>query len=215
MRGAASALLWAPLAGLWACSEYQVKKGEDRSPVAPPGAEDPDDFGAAPDWNDCPTGYLGRYYNLPADHPDLEPGDGAESALIDPNLVDWWDEERLSFERFDPSLDQGGGWWPVDEGLAADPDYFSARWTAWIRVNEAQPVELLVGATTDIFVFVDDELLFAETGREDFEPHVVALDLPTGQLPLEFRFAQRMGDSALRARFLSEHVAVCYPDFSD
>lgn len=199
---------------LCGCNEFTVRQTEDLPPAQPPGEGDGDDFGDAPDWNDCPTGYVGRFFNLPFDHPDMEPDPDADTIIDDPDLLDWWSDDRLSFERFEPSLEYGSGWWPVDEGLADDPAYFSARWTAWIRVNEALPVELVLGAVSDVFVFVDGDLVASVVGSDELDAPIVELDLPTGQFPLEFRYAHRMGESGLRARFVSEHVAVCYPDFT-
>ncbi len=200
---------------LAACSEFTVTEQDDLPPADPPGATPDDDFGDAPDWNDCPHGYVGNYYNLPADHPDVEPDLDEPVVIDDPTLLDWWDDDHWAFERFDASLEQGSHWYPVDEGLAGDPDYFSARFTAWIRVNASAPVELLLGASTDAFVFVNDALVAAVTGSAELEPEVVTLDLQTGQFPLEVRYAHRAGTAGLRMRFTSEHVAVCYPEFDE
>jgi len=198
-----------------ACSEFTVTEQDDPPLAEPPGEVEDDDFGTAPDWNDCPHGFVGSYYNLPNDHPDLEPDPDADVLIDDPDLLDWWDDGWLAFQRFDASLDQGSGWWPVDEGLADDPAYFSARWTAWMRVNEALPIELVLGASTDAFVFVNGEVVASRVAAESAEVRIETIDLPTGQFPLEVRFAHRGGDSGLRMRFASEHVAVCYPEFGD
>lgn len=206
-----AALVW--LAG--GCNEFTVTEQEELPAADPPGGTTDDDFGDSPDWDDCASGYIGNYYNLPADHPDLEPDPEGEAVIEDPTLLDWWDEERLAFERYDPSLDLGAGWWPVDDGLADDPAYFSARWTAWVRVNEATPVELVLGGSSDVFVLVNDELVASQIGRDELETEVVELDLPTGQFPFEVRFAHRTGDSALQVRVASPHAKVCYPEFDE
>lgn len=203
------------LVALAACSEFTVTGQDDQPAASSPDVEDSDDFGDAPDWNDCPHGFVGHYFNLFDDHPDLEPDPDNPVVIDDPDLLDWWDDDRLIFERFDPSLEYGSGWWPVDEGLRSDPAYFAARWTAWIRVNEALPVDLVLGATSDAFVYVNGDLKASVVGSPELETQVVTIDLPTGQFPLEVRFAHRTGDSGLRMRFASEHVAVCYPDFGD
>ena len=200
---------------LCACNEFTVTEQEELPAAEPPGGTTDDDFGDAPDWNDCASGYLGNYYNLPSDHPDVEPEDDEGAVIEDPTLLDWWSEDRLVFERYDASLDLGAEWWPVDEGLADDPEYFSARWTAWIRVNEALPVELVLGGSTDVFVFVNDALVASQTHRDTLETEVVEVELPTGQFPLEVRSAHRFGDSGLQVRVASEHAVVCYPDFDD
>jgi hypothetical protein len=197
------------------CSEYTVREGAPSPPVAdPPGGEDPGDAGTAPDWNSCQEGYLGHYLNLPATHPDLEPLDEAPP-VEDPDVYDWWDEDRLSFERFDSSLDMGAGWWPVEEGLTGDPLWFAARWTAWVRATSAGDHDLVLGGTSDVFVLIDGELVASVQGSETFEPVVVPVTLSAGQFPLEVRFAHRKGESALRVRFASEDVAVCFAEYDD
>jgi hypothetical protein len=197
---------------LGGCNEYVVKQQPDPPVAEPPGAADPSDQGEAPDWNDCDEGYLGNYYNLTVDHPDVEP-DGAVLPVDDPAVFDWWDEDRLAFERFDPSLDMGNEWWPVDDGLTEDPAYFAARWTAWIRVNATGTHDLVLGATSDVYVLVDGDVVASVQASGAFEPLVVPVELTAGQFPLEVRFAHRMGRSGMRMRFASEDVVVCYPEF--
>ena len=119
---------------LLGCNEYVVTEQPDPPVAEPPGSSDPGDAGDAPDWTQCQEGYLGHYYNLTVDHPDVEP-EGEILPVEDPDVFDWWDENRLVFERYDASLDQGASWWPVDDGLAEDPAYYAARWTAWVRVG--------------------------------------------------------------------------------
>ncbi len=192
---------------LAACQgDYHVHAGNDPVPVAePPGAE-PTDHGS-------PPGYVAEYFNLPADHPDVEPIDA--DPRDDPFALDWWDDHWAAFATYDPTLDRGANWWPVDEGLAADPAYFSARWLAWIRAEDDGPAEFSFGASDDAWVFVDDELVLALPGVHPFDPETASIDLETGQYPLEIRFAHRSGDSGLRFRPLSEHLSICYPDLTD
>ena len=196
------------------CNEYVVKQQPDPPVAEPPGSGDPGDAGDAPDWTQCQEGYVGHYTNLPADHPDVEPED-AVLPVEHPDVFDWWDEDRLAFERFDPSLDLGAAWWPVDEGLEADPAYFAARWTAWIRVGASGDTPLVIGATSDAFVLVDGELVASVQAEDRFEPAEIAVPLTAGQFPLEVRFAHRMGTPGMRVRFAAEDVVVCYPSFDD
>lgn len=196
------------------CNEYVVQQ-QPNPPVAdPPGSEDPGDEGDAPDWTQCQEGYLGHYYNLIADHPDLEP-DGELLPVDDPDVFDWWDEDRLAFERYDASLDQGASWWPVDEGLTDDPAYYSVRWTAWVRVGSTGEKPLILGATSDAYVLVDGQVVASVQAADAFEPVEVPVELTAGQFPLEVRFAHRMGTAGLRVRFAADDVVVCYPDFDD
>ena len=54
------------------CSEYHVREA-DPVPVADPPGRDLDDQGQPPDWASCSTGLWGRYANMSAQHPDVEP----------------------------------------------------------------------------------------------------------------------------------------------
>ena len=206
-------LVAALLGGLTACSDYSVYEPPPVAPAEPPGDEG-DDFGDPPDWDDCYEGYLGQYYNLPRTHPDLDPEDpGAE---IDYTSRDWWDDTYLSFQRYDPSLDFGANWWPVDEGLADDPDYFSGRWTAWLRAWNDETIAFTLAAASDAWILIDDEVVGSITGSPDFEPVTIELDIDAGQYPLELRFAQRVtAESGFRFRVIQGETTVCYPEFED
>lgn len=195
------------------CSDYSVYEPPVVPPAEPPGGEQ-DDFGDAPDWGDCASGYLGLYYNLPAGHADLEPGEG-EGALSLESL-DWWDDGYLAFERYDPSLDFGASWWPVDEGLAGDPDYFAGRWTAWLRAWSDGEVSLTLGAASDAWVLLDGEVIASITGSPEFAPQTVTVTLDAGQYPLEIRYAHRVAaTSGFRFRAVEGDTSICYPEFGD
>lgn len=196
---------------LWACSEYGVREG-DPVPVADPPGRTLDAQGAPPDWTDCTTGYWGHYSNLGADHEDVTPED--PTAQPDPDAVDWWDAPSVS--RFDPSLELGQPWWPLDEGLEGDPAWFAVQWFAWVRVTEPGPVELLLGSTDDAWVWLDGELVAALPGLHPFRTEQVTLDPGTGQFPLEIRMAHRGTDSAgFRFRVLTDEVLLCMPDYAE
>ena len=196
------------------CSEQTVRVIND-VPVAEPPGEESDDFGSPPEWADCTEGFAGKYFNLPDSHADVEPGDDVREADTYDDL-DWWDEQRLSFSRFDPSLDHGSNWWPVDEGLGSDPAYFSARWVAWIRVWEDAEVSFTVGSADDLWVDINNKTVISMPGIKDFEPETFTVELSSGQYPLAVRFAHRSGESGMRFRPLSvDAVTICYPDFDD
>jgi len=199
-------ILW----GLFACSEYAVHDGPKVDP-APPPEEIVDAQGNPPeDWNTCGTAYFGRYYNLPGDHPDLEP----EDLTIDP-AADWWDSEYFAFQDRDPGLDFGGIWYPVDDGLAGDPDYFSAQWTAWLRVYEGGNLPFVAGAGGDLWVEIDGETVIERIGAE-YEPEVVSVTLSAGQFPVHIRYAQRTaGQSGLRFRVATDAAKICHPSFPE
>lgn len=197
------------LALLAGCSEYTVRDAPPVGVADPPGSTD--EYGDPPDWAVCPSGWIGRYTNIPESHPDFAPAANHEPSS-DRGALDWWDDEYLAFERYDASLDHGAGWWPVDEGIAGDPAYFAVHFRTWIKVSEAGPAAFVFGAADDAWIDVDGVTLLAQPGIKDFESQTIELDLATGQFPLEIWFAHREGESGLSVRSLSEHVEICAPE---
>lgn len=198
---------------VWGCSEQTLRTGGP-TPIAEPPGETADDIGDPPDWADCTSGYQADYFNLTSAHPDFEPPEDARAADTFDGL-DWWDSQYGAFTSFEPSLDLGGNWWPVDEGYAEDPAYFSAYITAWVRVWQDSTVQFVAGAADDMWVSINNETVIALPGVKDFESAVYEVDLSSGQYPLEIRFAHRSGDSAIRFRAVdTEQITICYPDFS-
>ena len=196
---------------LLGCSEYVAIKQRETEPVEPPG-ENFDPFGDAPEWEGCPYGFFGRYYNLPMSHEAVEP-EFEPYPQEDPNLLDWWNDTYLSFERYDPSLDFGQNWWPLDDGFEGDPGYFAVKWSAWIRVFETTDIEFVIGAADDFWLFIDEEPVYVQAGIHDFESLVTQVPLNDGQYTVEILYAHRSGENGMRFRMLSEQAAICYPEF--
>lgn len=195
---------------LLACNETAI--GEiPVPPVASPPTPPTDGQGDPPNWNDCFQGFVGEYTNLPADHPDVEPG--LLPLEADPAMLDWWDAP--SFQSFSPNLDFGGNWWPVDEGLEGDPAYFAVKWTSWLRAWDDTTMTFTLGAADDVWIYVGDELVWSQTGIHEFEPETYSVPLEAGQYPFEVRFAHRSGESGFRFRVLEGDVSLCYAEFED
>ena len=186
---------------LLGCSEYGVKP-PDPVPVAqPPGSED-EGHGEAPDWGNCSAGMWGEYSNLGIEIEGLE-------APADPSELDWW--EQPAFEAYDPVLEFGEGWWPVDEGFEDDPAFFAVRWRGWLRVWDRGEHEVVVGAADDLWVYVGDELVLSMPGPQGYAPEEITLSFEqAGQFPLTVLFAQRNdAQSGLRFRPLGEGLSIC------
>lgn len=192
---------------LLACSDYSVRTGPEVPVAEPPGRGD-DEFGDAPSWSDCTQGWQGDYANLDPDDPYVV---DALTAPNDPIELDWWDDPV--FSTFDPVLEFGSGWWPVDEGLADDPGVFAVRWRAWMRVWEPGAVPFVVGAQDDVWVVVGDDVALSMPGPQPYEPDQVELDLSDvpSQVPITVYFAHRVSpDSGLRFRPLDpDAVTIC------
>ena len=193
------------------CTEYTVRHSPDPPVADPPGTE-ADQWGEPPDWTTCLQSFDGRYFNLPGNHPDLI--DFADTGLPsaapeDPDSVDWWDATYAAFDRQDRTLDRGGDWWPVDQGLQGDPAGWSARWLAWIRVTDGGSHRLVLGAGSDAWVLVDDQVVASTTDNLQFSAQTISVDLASGQRRLEVRMAQRGGESGLAFRAVSDDLQIC------
>lgn len=201
-----------PLLCLFACTEYRIDDGE-RVPPADPPDDLVDEQGEPPDWNTCSGGFLGLYYNLPA----LDPAVGPEAPATPTDPADvpaWWGDEVFTFSRFDPTLDFGNNWWPVDEGLEGDPAYFTGSWTAWLRVWDDTDVTMLLGAADDAWVIVDDEIVASVAGAPSLDPVLVSVSMDPGQYPVRVRYAHRKASAAgFRFRLLQGEASICYPEF--
>lgn len=196
---------------LWACSDYEVRSEEPPAPVEPAGLDPEADVGSPPDWASCSEGWHGVYANLDLGDPMVEPE--ADVPVDDPRSLDWWEDP--SFRDFAGSLDLGQEWWPVDEGIGADPLYFAVRFTAWIRGWNDSSVEVLLGSQDDAWILLNDEVVVARPGIRDFEPETISFPVQAGQFPIELRYAHRAGSSSgLRFRVLGGDVSLCHPDFS-
>jgi hypothetical protein len=192
------------------CNEYSLREPPPVAPAEPPGKED-DDEGVPPDWQSCFQGFHGEYSNLSIDHPDVEPRRDDLVASEDPSELDWWAEP--SFQRFDPSLDMGTGWYPVDEGLEADPAYFAVRWRAWVRAWSNTTMTVSLGAADDAWVIVDGDTVVSLPGIKTFAPATYEIPLSGGQYPMEILYAHRSADSAFRMRVVSGDVTICHPEW--
>ena len=181
-------------------------------PAQPPGDDD-DDRGDPPDWENCPQGWRGIYSNLTVDHPDVEPRPNDPPAGTNPEALDWWD--RNAYEKFDPTLDFGQNWWPVDEGLEADPAYFAVFWHAWIRAWDDTDVVISLGAADDAWIYVDEVPVAEIPGIHDFERQQYTFYLDGGQYPIKAYFAHRGSDnSGFSFRVVSGNASICYPEFT-
>ena len=128
-------------------------------------------------------------------------------------MLDWWDSP--SFERYDASLVFGSTWYPVDEGLVDDPDYFAVKWNAWLRAPDATTASILVGAATDAWVVVDGAVVVQVTDSE-YETETFEISVDDGQQPIEVYFAHRRDiDPALHIRFVDGEVKVCAPEYDE
>lgn len=184
----------------------------EKPPVAEPPGKDDDPNGLAPDWQNCTTGWRGKYSNLASDHKYVTPRLADEPMPTDPLALDLWDSPE--FEQYDASLDFGQNFWPVDEGLDGDPAYFAVYWQAWIRAWSTTTLSLLAGSSDESWVLVNGEQVVAVPGLQPFERQRYDVSLGAGQYPIEVYYVHRASElSAMSLRVLGGDVSICYPEW--
>lgn len=136
-------------------------------------------------------GYLGHYYNLPANHSDME---GPITGIVtgdSPFNHDWYDEQYYSFTRLDPNLTFGNDFFPVNEGMPGDPLYFAVHWETTIEVQVTGNYSFEIGSDDDSWVYVDDQMVCDLGGTHALAISAHTVNLTVGQHELDIYFAER------------------------
>ncbi len=197
--------------------------GNEQNIYIPPSVEPPlppdestDDEGSPPNFTSCNQGWFASYYNLPNTHPDVEPEEASLPGL-DPAAFDWWDNQYIAYEKYDPSLEFGPNWWPVEEGLQDDPAYFSVKWNAWLRATDDSDVQMVLAGSSDAWVMLGEskEVIASIEGVDEFTVLDVTHRIDSGVYPIQIRYSHRMGSAGFRFRVVQGDVIICFPDFSE
>lgn len=188
--------MWTLIAIIAGCSEYTVSPERARSRPGTPSPQPglwlpPLDTGTPTDTADCEDGYFAEYYNLPADHPEVEDGAADPPPGDLPWNHDWYDEQYLAYTVVEPGLDFGTDWWPVDEGLPGDPQYFAVRWEAVLEVDADTTATFELGSDDDSWALIDGEVVADLAGLHAVETDTFTLTLAAGQHQLELYMAER------------------------
>ncbi len=183
------------LACLLACSDYEL--GVPSATVSEPPEEDTpplharaDDSADEPDLADCDAGYYADYFNLPADHPEVELDEGDRTGDVPANH-DWWDPAYFAFRQVDPGLEFGEEWWPVNTGLPGDPQYFAVHWVATLDVVEDVVVAFELGSDDDGWAYIDGTIAGALPGVHAVEATTFVTALTAGRHQLDLYMAER------------------------
>ena len=163
----------------------------DDPPDPPEDTAPPVDTEDVPDFDDCEDGYYADYFNLPADHPEMEldiaglyPGDL-------PGNHDWWDEPYFVRRELDSNLEFGSDWWPVNEGLPGDPQYFAVHWFAHLYIPADEVVYFELGSDDDSWAYIDGEMVADLGGIHGVETTVFAYAMEAGVHTLDLYMAER------------------------
>ncbi len=205
------------------CTEYDLgSTGDDGTPGDDDAGGGDDDNDANPDfdgvpWDNCVEGYLGDYYNLPFDHPEVEANVENGVFVGDvPGNHDWWDDPYFVFSRYDLNLEFGAPWWPVDTGMTGDPQYFAVHWGAWVVVDSAAPFYFEMGSDDDSWLYINGEMKADLGGIHGMAATTYEAVLDEGFYTFDLWFAERHTvDSGFYFRFTGGDVRIYPADCDD
>ncbi len=175
------------------------------------------------------AGLTGHYYNLDANHPDMETGiTGLQTGWVESvlagatptltaagaaniNQFDWWDNAYHSFSRVDSEADLNGnfasGWFPLNEGLPGDPQHFAVHWEGQFYVDADQVYNYQMGSDDDSWLFIDNQLELDLGGIHANTFTNGDVFLTQGWHDIDIFFAERhVVESGFRLNFFSDLV---------
>ena len=190
----------------------------DREAIAPddcdgdgiPNGDDPDDDDDgvldADDAEPCDPGvvcapgevayagrFVGAFYNLPCDHPDVEgPVTGVVTGTL-PWDFDWFDDRYFSYraERDSLLISVAQDYFPVDDGLCGDPYHFAVHWQTTVFLEQAGDYTFELGSDDDSWLFIDDVLVADLGGVHALRRSAVTVPLTAGPHRIDLWFAER------------------------
>lgn len=163
-----------------------VEDEEDAAPCDP-------DVVCAPGEIVYPGRFVGAFYNLPCDHPDVEgPVTGVVTGTL-PWDFDWFDDRYFSYraERDSLLISVSQDYFPVDDGLCGDPYHFAVHWQTTVFLEEGGDYTMEIGSDDDSWLFIDGTLIADLGGVHALRRRSVTVPLTAGAHTIDLWFAER------------------------
>ncbi|MGB9561988.1 MAG: PA14 domain-containing protein, partial [bacterium] len=157
-------------------------------------------------------GAIGYYYNLPADHPEVE---GPITGVVrgdNPFNHDWYSPRYFVFSRLDRSLNFGDSWWPVNTGLPGDPQYFAVHWVTTLFAPATGTYSFRIVSDDDAWAYIDGRLVADNGGIHPMTACYWSTTLTKGYHTLHIYFAER---HRVQSGFIFESPGLIYGVFPD
>jgi len=137
--------------------------------------------------------FVGDFFNLPCDHPDVE---GPITGVVtghQPGDYDWYSSRYYAFtiEREDLLIPYARDYFPVNQGVCGDPYYFAAHWYTTAIASKTGTYTFSLGSDDDGWLLIDDRMVIDLGGIHAANRRTGSIRLTEGPHRIDIYFAER------------------------